>query len=188
MKIRPKENDDISDLLLLFDATGQNISALNRTHHYVFAHSVIPSLFYSDPDDFINRLVKDGRTFLQGLWQKVKEQMHNDPNTDKECMDDLTFDLYSTECGTTIATVILPTPETIAEAYFVSTVYRPETEKESIKQVITLEYGLDRDGHSRTVIGAWTPEGNHLNYGDGTPPELDAFLASISVMIAHNFS
>jgi len=44
---------------------------------------------------------------------------------------------------------------------------------------LTLELAASKSETPRTVLGEWTPDGMHLNYGDGPAPELSAFLKTL---------
>jgi hypothetical protein len=41
---------------------------------------------------------------------------------------------------------------------------------------------------THTVLGSWTPEGKHLNHGDGPRVDRPAFLSDIAVLLATSAS
>jgi hypothetical protein len=45
----------------------------------------------------------------------------------------------------------------------------------------TLEHSWTLDGQPATVLAEWTAAG-HVNYGDGPPPEQQAFLTALGLL------
>lgn len=153
-----------------------------RQHHYVFAHIALPSLFYDNPSRFLTTLAHEGNNFLHLLWNKVGEGVDA---SERIAGFGLRSEMRELPDSTAIATITLPPPQGMTEAYFTAACYRPGERKglfargKPVARYITLEYSLDFEQEPRTVLGEWTPTHAHHNYGDGSEATLDAFFERV---------
>jgi hypothetical protein len=143
----------------------------------VFAHKVLPSLFFADPHRFIELLKSGGDEFLRLLWDKVGQDLGKQNGSMSGSMSCVVEQL---DASTELALITLPEPQGIAEAYFVAVVLRPSAPpQEGITRFFTLEKGASLDESPRTVFCEWTADEAHLNYGDGSVPTVTDFRRSI---------
>jgi hypothetical protein len=151
-----------------------------RAHHYLFAHRVLPSVFFENPARFIEVLAKDGIGFLRFFWERVGSDLKDETALPAS---GLNYQTRRTDDGVTVVIITLPQPEAAPEAYFAAAVYRPPMEGgASLCRYFTLEYGIDLTGsQSRTVLCEWTsqPSPSHLNYGDGPEATEMAFFKAV---------
>lgn len=147
-----------------------------RHQHYVFAHRYLPNLFFGDPVRFFGALESGGDAFLHWLWKRCESEAKDGvviPPTGLEAH------LFRFDDETLCACITLPQPLGITEAYWVAAVYRPERETPPGARFVafyTLEFGYDLDDEPRTVLGSWSADGTHSNFGDGPEASMDAFL------------
>jgi hypothetical protein len=161
-------------------------SGAKRIQHYMFAHRVIPQLFYGDPAKFFDIFSRDADRFVSFYWDKLGEQI-----TQPEGRVDgagLRGEVRTLAGDIQLALITMPAPAAVAEAYFTAAAYRPQAEGASLARYFTLEYGINiPDGNPRTVFCGWTAEGAHFNMGDGpaADPELfiDVVQARLDTMI-----
>ncbi|NQY93417.1 MAG: hypothetical protein HRT43_04560 [Campylobacteraceae bacterium] len=141
-----------------------------RKQHYLLAHRILPSMFYGDPQKFISKIKKDKKIFLQALWQlsgKITKQSMDI----KE--DSLDYKLITKADGTTIIIFIFPEPVAMTEAYFTAMVYKSSKEM----NYLTMEFGMNiMTNEKRTVLGAWSKDKSHSNFGTGPKPSLENFM------------
>jgi hypothetical protein len=149
-----------------------------RAHHYLFAHRMMPTIFFQDPEKFIGTLNEHGMPFLRFLWDRAGQVLEPALMLPGDGLD---YQTRGLEDGTRIVAISLPAPQAITEAYFVALVYRPVMlQHEAIARCFTLEYGRSVfNDQPRTVLCEWSGS-SHLNYGDGPEPTAEAFIASIS--------
>jgi hypothetical protein len=152
-----------------------------RAHPYLFAHRILPQALAKDPERIIAILHSDdGNAFLRTLWQAVGEQLEEKerlPPDGLECCMTRANENYRA------AVICLPPPERMTEAYFTALVVFPAkrafwSRRRAPWRYYTLEYGTELDGTGRTVFCQWK-DGDHLNFGDGPPPEKEAFLERV---------
>ncbi len=82
----------------------------------------------------------------------------------------------------------MPRPAQIAEAHFVAIVLNVNSKSKSPSKqprilYFTLEKGVNVDGSERTVLGGWSDNDTHLNFGSGPPATLEDFVRTIEQMI-----
>jgi hypothetical protein len=144
----------------------------------MFAHRVLPSLFYQDPERFLAILKQDGIAFLRYFWDKLGSSLDA---ADVHPMHGVNYETRILEDGTAIALIELPKPLHVTEAYFVAPVYRPlSAGGESIQRYFTLEYGIKLvEPGERSVLCEWTLDNHHVNFGDGPEPTSRAFFTAV---------
>jgi hypothetical protein len=163
---------------------------VERTHHYVFAHRIVPEVALKDPAQVLTLLRgPEGNKFLQDLWAEVGESCPaNLPS------EGLRLTLEEVEgLDEPMALIRLPEPEIPPEAHYLAIV--PWCEKRLLGLVqkrslrcFTLEQGIKLSGGLRTVLCEWTRSEKgelvHRNYGVGPEPNTSAFLARLSEVLA----
>jgi hypothetical protein len=155
-----------------------------RPQHYFFAHRILPSMFFEEPDQLMKIMGSaKGLDFLRFQWNNLSTHVeHVEPPTA------LDYQTRKLDDDTTIVLVTMPPPHKITEAYFVAFVYRPSTaENGALTRYFTLEYGvcLLPDEPTRMVLGEWTARQEHLNYGHHFAPDPATFFKTISEKLQH---
>ncbi|RMG17371.1 MAG: hypothetical protein D6731_04230 [Planctomycetota bacterium] len=162
-----------------------------RTHHYVFAHRVLPEVAFQDPRRILCLFAScEASNFLVDLWDEVGRacpchlpaeglgvSLEEVPGLDEP-----------------VVLIRFPDPEIPPEAHFLALV--PWTERRFLGlwprptlRCFTLEQGIRLGGGLRTVLCEWSPEKkgeglNHTNYGDGPAPQRRAFLERLGALLS----
>ncbi len=166
------ESHQAGDKVTTYSKTPAKTMVLPRTQHYVFAHRMLPTLFFEEPAMFIATFEKGGNKFLHFLWNLLGDE------ASELAAESLDYQIKRLENNTTIALITLPPPQAMTEAYFVAAVFRPQGNR-----FITLEYSFNFiEGSPITVLGEWTTT-SHLNLGDGPEPTLEAFFEKVVNLI-----
>jgi hypothetical protein len=160
-----------------------------RCHHYTLAHHALRHAALDQPLEFLATLSsRDATRFLSHILRQVSEHCRGREAGPGFGVDDIT--VHTVRAGKFPCAVIeLPRPRATAEAHMVAAVLLHDADSppgEGVGQSLryfTLEKGMTLDGVSRTVLCEWTDE-MHLNYGDGPPPEVPAFVAAVSSKLA----
>ena len=150
-----------------------------REHHYLFAHGVLPTLFYHDPIQFVAICNLAGGTFVADTWKQTGIDYVKEP---AQRLRPVGLQATPIETPPVLGTlIVLPDPERVAEAHMVLAV--GTLKKRRFRQPIlhkpkffTLEYGLDDGGDRITVLCSWSKDQAHSNHGDGPPPTREAFV------------
>ncbi len=159
-----------------------------RQQHYVFAHAALPQLAHASPPRMMNVLCgPTGRDFLRRLWEEVGNGCDADERVPGE---GISLDVVQLPTGHVAGVISLPEPRAVPEAYFVAVV-APEPDESGFAadtgcRVITLEKTMDLlgQGGPLTVIGEWTADGAHANFGSGPAPALADFVAPVGSGVA----
>lgn len=160
-----------------------------RFHHYALAHVALRQIALHDPLLYLSELASsEVAEFLASVLDDVcrlsDEPRRAPPFTAADlkvhCVRAVGF-----PCGI----VEMPQPLGTTEAYYTALVLLVREDAESTEpesapaRYFTLEKGFSLDGISRTTFAEWTMS-SHLNYGDGSAPTLDAFVAQVSEAVA----
>jgi hypothetical protein len=156
-----------------------------REQHYQFAHRVLPQNAFERPDLALERLSGvDAGAFLHSLWHSVGNDL---APSQRIVPAGLSCEMREFQ-NYRIALISLPTPLYVPEAFFCALAFdAPRNSGEALElRYLTLEFGfvLEND-EKRTVLCEWTAAPAHLNMGDGPPPELEAFFATVCAMLGH---
>jgi len=149
-----------------------------RRQHYYFAHEYLRERAQQHPKLLVEKLREEsGTSYLSFLWVSrgfaVKgEEDEFIPADGLECFP---IEIGSEYYG---ALVQFPTPEKMAEAYFVAILLPASEGASASAEFFTLEFSMDDDRSKKTVLGKWGG-GSHFNLGSGPPPEKGAFLNAI---------
>ena len=148
-----------------------------RPHHYLFAHRMVPTMFFTDPVKFMGALRNNGENLLYFLWGRIGQDMKVE---DRLLPEGLGCKLIKLDDGLQVGVVSMPKPKGMTEAFMTAVVYQAaEGEREERQRYFTLEKGMTLSGKMGTVLGEWEGVKNHLNYGDGPKPEVEAFVEAI---------
>ncbi|OWK41613.1 hypothetical protein [Fimbriiglobus ruber] len=161
-----------------------------RCHHYTLAHYALRQMAFAEPLTFLGTLASPGaHGFLARMIGNVSEFCtEREPRSDFGA-EDLT--VHKVRVGRYPGAVIeMPRPRAAAEAFFVAAVLMADLERgrpdpqDLTLRYLTLEKGFVFGGPPRTVLCEWTADGKHLNYGDGPPPELQAFVGAVEALLS----
>lgn len=155
---------------------------MNRTH-YAFAHHVVKDYALSRAPEFFTLMASEDRSrFTAWLWEQASSTVGEAPS-----------DAYFSGTGVAVGRMgkwsavllALPPPGSVAEAFFalavdVSHGVAPDA---PTSRYFTLELGRHADDRPRTVLCEWTKEAHH-SYGDGPPPEKNAFMQAVESRLA----
>jgi hypothetical protein len=144
--------------------------------HYAFAHRILPSVLHRMPPDALGRVVSGDldadqtNAPIQAIWTSLAEQVKAEPEPRPRASV-----ARVGERGALLIT--MPEPRGPTHAFF--TVAVPT---ETGLRYFALELCAIMDGS--TVLGAWTADGTHHNYGAGPAPSASAFLAAVDRLIS----
>ncbi|MBF2088406.1 MAG: hypothetical protein IGR80_17930 [Synechococcales cyanobacterium K44_A2020_017] len=160
-----------------------------RLQHYLFSHKRLPRLFQDSPLQFVEKMRSaQAQMFLLRFWKAIAEEIDLD---DEDIVDPAGLKLTSKEAEDyEIIVVSLPPPTISPEAYFIGVwvSYSKAHEGAPFRYfTLELEEDLGRDddssiGSPTTVFCEWTETGEHLNYGDGLAPKVEAFIEAIAAL------
>lgn len=144
--------------------------ASDRQHHYVFAHRVMPRLFYRDATKLSNALAERKGELLRAMWVDLGEQFFSTAQVSPDGIDVV---VPAAPDGIKLVVLVFPKPEASAEAWFAALVTKPD----GSLQYLTLEKSIDLfgEGGPATVLGGWDQDGTHLNFGEGSKPTVEEF-------------
>lgn len=157
-----------------------------RDHHYVFAHQTVREVCANDPLKFFAILASADRAqFIAWLWHMAEKRVG------KPLSDVDPSKLVVTTCrvkDSPTAILKMPTAVGPAEAHFVGVLLTnfqqsADAANEVTFRYFTLEHGMNLDGTVRTVMCEWA-KGSHLNFGDGPPATVEAFVEAIERIIS----
>lgn len=153
--------------------------ASDRQHHYVFAHRVMPRLFYRDAEKLSNALAERKAELLRAMWVDLGEQFFA---TAQVAPDGIDVVVPAAPGGIKMVVLVFPKPEASAEAWFAALVTMPD----GTLRYLTLEKAIDLfgEGGPATVLGGWDPEGAHLNFGEGSEPTVEEFAKLVRAFLA----
>ncbi|HEU4327029.1 MAG TPA: hypothetical protein VFS21_28065 [Roseiflexaceae bacterium] len=157
-----------------------DVSEEPRAQHYSFAHRLLPSLAWQNPDRLRMTLAGDEPLpFLMRLWRDIGEHLPPHQRLDPAGLAAETRSHGAYQ----ILLITLPPPVAITEAYFAACVFGPHTHRAVPLRYFTLEESYSFFSHQRTtVLGEWRPTG-HDNLGAGPEPDLDAFYTRICQLL-----
>jgi hypothetical protein len=154
-----------------------------RELHYIFAHQGVRQACVDNPLQFFSIIAsEEQRKYLAWMWDTCAKYAKKPP---KDLRVD---DVEVTTCRIqNYPTAILKMPQAraVAEAHYVAAVLMFNSENEPPPENLgvryfTLECGSNLDGTLRTVFCEWTDDGGHSNFGNGPPPELEAFMQTVA--------
>ncbi|MGE0707265.1 MAG: hypothetical protein AB7N76_16360 [Planctomycetota bacterium] len=154
-----------------------------RRHHYSFAHAFLPAMCLQGPPYLLGLVLDAKGELLRKGWEVVASKL--DPAERLEPAG-LEGSFHERSGGLGLALVQLPPPRRQAEAIFVAGAFLRAGGGTTFRY-LTLELGLDvGTGRPHTVLGEWVPAGDggrHLHWGEGPPPEREAFLDAVEALV-----
>lgn len=153
-----------------------------RRHHYAFAHQSLPAVARRIGP----QLVAAGRAgaLAEGLarhWDSLGKEL---PPDDRLAGDELAAQVFDTP-GYDVVVVRFPRPRGVTEAHLAAICVPSDagpSPAEAPVRYLTLEHSVNLfDASASTVLGEWTADGTHVNYGEGPPADdLPAFVAAVT--------
>ncbi|WP_189033245.1 hypothetical protein [Nocardia rhizosphaerihabitans] len=150
-----------------------------RTHHYQFAHQVLPNLAQRLGARMVTDEPPHGYTEqLKYLWDSIGERLAAEDRLPSDGIAGRRIDAD----GFQLLLVELPAPAAAAEAHFVAVVL-PENSDDV--RVFTLERATfqSADRNDATMLGSWANR-SHFNLGPGPHPDPAAFITAIHSKLA----
>lgn len=149
-----------------------------RTQHYIFAHYALRSAVSANPNEAMDALAAPrGQKVLESIWNDLGAEVQKKKGVrpiPSAGLSTTVSDLAGRRC----ALITLPAPAANTEAYLLAIVLDNSAPKPAVRY-FTLERGFHvADNSIRTVLCEWT-DSKHVNYGDGPPPNPQAFLAAV---------
>jgi hypothetical protein len=149
-----------------------------REHHYQFAHRELLGASRRFAGS-LPSLARSGRldSVLVQAWSHVGQAM---PAGGRLPADGLAASLHSFQ-DRDVVLVTMPKAEHAAEVHFVAIVISGDR----LTDYYVLEHGWTTEDEPRTVMCKWDERG-HVNFGDGPPADIGAFLAAVEQLLAAN--
>jgi hypothetical protein len=143
-------------------------------HQYLFAHRELPMAAFRYGPDLV-RVARGGNLAegLAKLWVDLGTALPAADRLPAEGLRASWHDLDAYE----VALVTMPPPGGVTDAYLAA-IAVPKGEG-GVRYLVLERSVPDADGNPTTVLGEWLAAGDHVNLGDGPPPEPDAFLAAV---------
>jgi hypothetical protein len=147
-----------------------------RRHHYYFAHLELPAAAFRLGSDLVTS-GGDVALTLRNAWDRVGEDF---AEQDRVCSTGLAVSHHRIP-GYDMLLITFPLALYPTEAYFAAVTL--STEDGNVRY-FTLEDAVSPMTMTRcTVLGEWTSEGTHCNFGDGPEPRPDAFLDGVRSLL-----
>ncbi|MGI5174933.1 hypothetical protein ACQEVZ_01170 [Dactylosporangium sp. CA-152071] len=148
-----------------------------RRHHYLFAHRELPSGLFRLGIDLVSA-GRDGRLDLDAVWDRVGQTLPDHerlPATGLAVSHHLVADHH-------VLLVVFPAAQHPAEAHFAAMAVSAHDAR--VRYIVLEEARSVIDGTRYTVLGEWTEDGGHINYGPGPEPRTEAFLSAVRSHLA----
>ncbi|HET9326187.1 MAG TPA: hypothetical protein VFQ05_05380 [Candidatus Eisenbacteria bacterium] len=149
-----------------------------RSHHFEFAHRVLPALALRDPQRFMAMMAgEDAKAILEELWTGTGREVWETERAPVLPSTGLDARILKLDEERLVALIVLPNPIGTTECHFVAFVTSIASSGAGLS-CFTLEVGANFDGEECTTLGSWVDR-MHLNHGTGPAPEPVAFLEAI---------
>lgn len=158
-----------------------------RASHYALAHRVIPGLVFRNPMIAVAlHLEAEGTTEHDHSFVDSFVRAANRAANDDEPIEVGAVRLSSALIeGHAAAVFHFPPPRHTTEAFFSAVVQGfefanpPRNRARVAPRYFVLEHSTDGPA-PHTVLGGWSPEGTHFNFGPGPAPTEQAFLEAVA--------
>ncbi len=156
-----------------------------RKHHYLFAHRLLPRIFFTDTDQLMMRLKADPEQAIVRFWNSVGESVSPD---ERLLPEGLSAEYGVRPDGVRVVLVTLPPAEVSPEAIFAALAIRGRE-----RWYLAYERSKDPAAPDREIalLCGWNSKGEHQNYGmagdysrSAFNELLDAFLAKLPAPVA----
>jgi len=148
----------------------------NKSQHYNFAFEALPTLFFSQTNDFVKYLDRDGLKFLKFWWDHVGDKM---PEEKRISASGMSYEVEDLDEKNRLITVIFPSPREDGEAYFIGMIPKPERRFAMVRLHNASMFVLRRDDHvtqpHHTSFGELTPNAQYRERGVGLNPTKQDF-------------
>ena len=156
-----------------------------RALHYIFAHKLVPFLFFQDSVSFVGTLAQEGNALLGRLWvEAARLASTGAPDSPADAIDFSyipAHEVRNLAGDATLVVLVPPAPIAAREAYFIGLLLpSPFETSEVTGKVYTLELSEDHHRKIGTMLCGWTAEGAHVNYFSCPPPVLEEFVAAVN--------
>lgn len=156
----------------------------SKSQHYNFTFEALPSIFFSQTNEFVKYLDRDGVKFLKFWWDHVGDKM---PEEKRVSSAGLTFDVEEIDEKNRLIIVILPSPREDGEAYFIGMVPKPERRFAMVRLHNSHMFVLRRDDHvdqpNHTSFGILTPNAQYRERGIGLKPTKQDFKRIVKLKL-----
>jgi hypothetical protein len=154
-----------------------------RPQHYTFAHRLVPTLFFSNPQGFFEMVQGDGDRYLQFLWKRAGQVAGNEDWVQPE---GLAVEVIELGSNYRLGLITLPDPQAATEAYFLGLLLRlAKISRNGVlsqkARLITLEYSISVvDGSPEVVVGEWSSDSTrHIYHSIGSDPTRTFFIEAV---------
>lgn len=154
---------------------------LARTHHYLFAHKLLPMLFFKEPEMFMSGLKNDCNSILSNWWEKIGFTLEGD---EKIALNGFRFRITAKKYKYYTAYFVkMPEAKYAPEAIIVAFVIIKILDKNEIKQQY---YTIDVTMEPRPTnpISSSGVNGSHASYM-GCIPEIKEFSKMLHVITSY---
>lgn len=150
-----------------------------KSQSQIFADEVIPSLFHSSPEQFLQFLYRDGNKFLNFYWKLAGEKC---PPALKRDSFGLNYNFREPASRTLITMILLPQPISDGETYFSALIYRPDRRilfVADTTKIINLEKFSPPENPTGTRMVEWTRRKVREVIGSGPAPYQEEFYRAV---------
>ena len=149
-----------------------------RSTSHQFAHDVLRQQVFQRLLKVSHRLRKQfGIRWLRWLWRKIdgsKQTIHPD-------VAELSITTHPLQDEKEVIVITMPPPRYSPEAYYIALVPSLPANESDQCRYMTLEKG--RPDVAPSVLGEWTPSGQHLNHGSRRYVEQPKFLLDLEELL-----
>jgi hypothetical protein len=140
-----------------------------------FSYEVIPLMFHSQTNDFLDYLERDGLKFLEFWWDYIGNQLPDEQKCSFEGMDYQVNELE--QIHTTMVTITLPPPQSDGEVYYLVLLKKPEKHFSWVRlpntRILALVKRPTEQDPNGTELGDMTPRANYVRIRKGPAPSLE---------------
>lgn len=155
-----------------------------KSQSYNFCYDVLPSLFHTQTDQFMQLIDRDGLKFIKFWWDFVGVRL---PDENLSPFKDVSFEVTPLNKKSKLILLTLPSPKETGEIYFVALISNPEKRFAWVRLPTTRIFALAKEKieihPSGTTLGDLTPRGIFVPIGEGPVPSKEAFMAAVQERI-----
>ncbi len=150
-----------------------------RMHHYVFAHRVLPMLFFKHTDSIMMRLEADPQGEIKRIWEISGRSLK------AMAPEGLAIESQKRPDKIRMIIVTMPPAKATVEAIYIAMIVQ-----EKKRLYLTYERTLDFAKPEReiAVFCAWTADGSHQNFGIKGSYSRTDFEKILEDFLAKNFA
>jgi hypothetical protein len=154
--------------------------ATKKSQHYLFTYKAMPTIFFSQNEEFMFYLGRDGIKFLEFWWDKEGVKLQPE---ERRSSEGLGYQIR--DYGNRKLTIIkLPEPQEDQECYFLALLSKPTRRSilawRNLARVIALQRNIDSLGEPAPVLLDITPRGRLVRISNETcPPDGKSFYEKV---------